>query len=687
MHVRKLSLSLMVLTGLLLAGATSLWAAPVTTPAQQADHVLTPETLANATYVFEESAEGQVTLADGAHEEEIVPGAASKLRIQMLDEPIAYGDLNGDGVEDAAVLLASNSGGSGVFIYLAPVLDEDGQPVNTTNAFLGDRVQINNMAIEDGVITVEMLTQGPDEPMCCPTQESTVQYALEDDQLVEQGGENDAGEENAQGGEEAGLFNDLFGVLGNMTYQSEFGEDGTVTLVDGKYETPAAPGSASLIQVFATGYADAGDLNGDGVDDAAIVLASSGGGTGVFMSLAAVVDDNGQPVNVANADLGDRSQINDLYIEEGQIVVDLVIAGPDDAACCPTQHAIRTYALEGDALTLVDEEAVAGEEMEEAAAEFMPDADPTVATITLGGTDNYWLDPTLVSVVGGVIDGPSVDASQLGEDCRGVIPPQPDVVLAWTEDETVDSLRIFFLSTGDPTMTVVTPAGDILCNDDMNPLIPDPFIEIEKPAEGRYAIFMGSYENDAVEPGFLVFSSLDFTPATLDLGELLPREVNPDLLGEPMGLDVLNLDAAPSTEPPAEPLSAENTPVTQEMVGGGDLEAFNIEFGNPRCTGFIDATPTYAFDWTGDAETLRIFFEGEQDATLIVRTPADAYECNDDADGANNLNPLLDLDPMDGAYSVWIGGYAPSTAITGTLTIAGSADIQPEALTVAAEGN
>jgi hypothetical protein len=680
MHVRKLSLSLMVLTGLLLMGATSLWAAPAMTPAQQDDHVLTTAVLANATYLMEDSAEGQITLVNGEYEEEIVPGSASKLRVNLIDEGIAYGDLNGDGVEDAAVLLASNSGGSGVFIYLASVLDEDGQPVNTASTVLGDRVQINSMTIEDGVITVEMVTQGPDDPMCCPTQETIAKYTLEGDQLIEQ-------ERIDNADQDAHPFDDLFGVLGNMTYQSEFGEDGTVTLENGHYETPAAPGSASLIQVTATGYADTGDLNGDGAEDAAIVLASSGGGTGVFMSLAAVIDDNGQPVNVANADLGDRSQINDLYIEEGQIVVDLVVAGPDDAACCPTQHVIQRYALEGDALTLVDEEVMAGEETEEAAAEFAPDADPTVATITLGGTDDYWLDPTLISVVSGVIDGPSVDASQLGEECRGVIPPQPDVVLAWTEDETVDSLRIFFLSTGDPTMTIVTPDGDILCNDDMNPLIPDPFIEIDNPAEGRYAVFMGSYENDAVEPGFLVFSSLDFTPATLDLGELLPRTVDPDLLGEPMGLDVLNLDAAPSTEAPAEPLSAESAPVTQEMVGGGDLEAFNIEFGNPRCTGFIDATPTYAFDWAGDAEALRIFFEGEKDATLIVRTPADVYECNDDADGANNLNPLLDLDPVDGAYSVWIGGYAPSTAITGTLTIAGATDIQPQALTAEMAGN
>jgi hypothetical protein len=94
-------------------------------------------------------------------------------------EPTAFGDLDGDGVADAAVLLVENSGGSGAFIYLAAVLNQDGEPNNQTTALLGDRVQVESLKIETGQIQIEMLTHGPDDPLCCPTQETTASYTLE----------------------------------------------------------------------------------------------------------------------------------------------------------------------------------------------------------------------------------------------------------------------------------------------------------------------------------------------------------------------------------------------------------------------------------------------------------------------------------------------------------------------------
>ena len=42
-------------------------------------------------------------------------------------EPVFYGDLNGDGLEDAAVVLATQNGGTGTFIELAAVLNHDGR--------------------------------------------------------------------------------------------------------------------------------------------------------------------------------------------------------------------------------------------------------------------------------------------------------------------------------------------------------------------------------------------------------------------------------------------------------------------------------------------------------------------------------------------------------------------------------
>ena len=136
-------------------------------------------------------------------------------------------------------------------------------------------------------------------------------------------------------------------VLANMTYQSEYGEDGTVTLVDGSYSAPAAPGSASMNTVdLLPEYTVFGDL--DGVPSAVVVLVSSGGGSGTFYNLPSSKKQDGQPVNVAAYALGDRIKLNSVAIENNQIVVDMIAAGESDPACCPTHHYVNTYELQGD---------------------------------------------------------------------------------------------------------------------------------------------------------------------------------------------------------------------------------------------------------------------------------------------------------------------------------------------------
>ncbi len=131
-----------------------------------------------------------VTLVDGYYEgEPFVEGGASRPTVTFVGDLVAYGDLNGDGVEDAAVLLAESSGGSGTFTYLAAVVNQDGQPVNAGTVLLGDRTQIKSLAIQNGQIVMEIVTQGPDDPMCCPTLKVRKTYSLQDGQLVEVGSE------------------------------------------------------------------------------------------------------------------------------------------------------------------------------------------------------------------------------------------------------------------------------------------------------------------------------------------------------------------------------------------------------------------------------------------------------------------------------------------------------------------
>ncbi|MCB0166914.1 MAG: META domain-containing protein [Anaerolineae bacterium] len=146
---------------------------------------LTVDQLANATYsgIYEEP----VTLTEGRYEgEPFVEGGASRPTVNFNPNEVAFGDLNGDGVEDAVVLLSENSGGSGTFIYLAAVINQDGQPVNVATTQLpGNGPQLKSMTIEEGQIILEVVTQGPDDPECCPTAKQRLTYTLQDDALTQ----------------------------------------------------------------------------------------------------------------------------------------------------------------------------------------------------------------------------------------------------------------------------------------------------------------------------------------------------------------------------------------------------------------------------------------------------------------------------------------------------------------------
>jgi hypothetical protein len=95
----------------------------------------------------------------------------------MLDV-VAFGDLNGDGVGDAAIILVESGGGSGEFESVVAVLDADGAPSQAGQAQLGDRVRINSMTIVSGTIALDTHVQGPNDPMCCPSQPETQSYRM-----------------------------------------------------------------------------------------------------------------------------------------------------------------------------------------------------------------------------------------------------------------------------------------------------------------------------------------------------------------------------------------------------------------------------------------------------------------------------------------------------------------------------
>src|SRR6185503_20282 len=60
--------------------------------------------------------------------------------------------------------------------------------------------------------------------------------------------------------------------------------------------------------------------------------------------------------------------------------------------------------------------------------------------------------------------GGRFDASQLGPQCRGWVAQRPDHI--FTAQSTFAFLRVFIRSNADTTLSILTPEGRWVCNDD-----------------------------------------------------------------------------------------------------------------------------------------------------------------------------------------------------------------------------
>ena len=131
---------------------------------------VTPEDLASLTYTG--ILEQPVALADGQYEgAPYEAGAAARPRVTLVRDLVVLGDLDGDGVEDAAAILSASTGGSGSFVYLAAASGASGSPRNVGTVLLGDRVDVRGFEIDGGNIRLRLIEAGPNDPACCPTQQ------------------------------------------------------------------------------------------------------------------------------------------------------------------------------------------------------------------------------------------------------------------------------------------------------------------------------------------------------------------------------------------------------------------------------------------------------------------------------------------------------------------------------------
>jgi hypothetical protein len=80
-----------------------------------------------------------------------------------------------------------------------------------------------------------------------------------------------------------------------------------------------------------------GDLDGDGNDDAVVVLFSYQGGNDPDETLCAVLNDHGKPKIIACK--GFDGHVDSIKIVDGVIIIRKFIWAEDDAHCCPSKHA------------------------------------------------------------------------------------------------------------------------------------------------------------------------------------------------------------------------------------------------------------------------------------------------------------------------------------------------------------
>lgn len=138
--------------------------------------------------------------------------------------------------------------------------------------------------------------------------------------------------------------------LGDLVYRGT--QSGEVQLVAGVWQgEPYDPDGEERPEVDLAGMDPVlGDLDGDGSDEALVVLTEQTGGSGIFVYLAVVAWDGSELTNVATSLLGDRVAISSLEIVEGQLVANIVTAGPGDTACCPTHKQEVRWRLAGNEL-------------------------------------------------------------------------------------------------------------------------------------------------------------------------------------------------------------------------------------------------------------------------------------------------------------------------------------------------
>lgn len=126
-----------------------------------------------------------INLKNGIAETGIVPGSSSIIITKYFGNEVQT-DLNGDGMQDVALLLTQNHGGSGTFYYVVAAIKNGNGYIGTNAIFLGDRISPQSTVFKDGKIVVNYADRRNSEPMTAkPTVGISRYFMVVDNELVE----------------------------------------------------------------------------------------------------------------------------------------------------------------------------------------------------------------------------------------------------------------------------------------------------------------------------------------------------------------------------------------------------------------------------------------------------------------------------------------------------------------------
>lgn len=267
-------------------------------------------------------------------------------------------------------------------------------------------------------------------------------------------------------------------------------------------------------------------------------------------------------------------------------------------------------------------------------------------------------DPFIMTVqAGGDVDAGSAN---VGQGCVGQVTSNPDIVFEFDGGP----FRAFFVSEGDTTLIVSLPDGTFACNDDG--VGTNPVIDLPNAAAGNYAIWIGTFGTGSLVPGYLVATS----------GASIPGALSSPLLGSASAVSVTP-NATPAGGAQLDPsgnasfgtltLASGFAPDPTELpvVAGGNVDIFSANLGD-QCRGYVASAPDARIAYSAPGRFLRIFFQSDNDTTLVVRLPDGSFVCNDDFTGV--LDPLVDINaPAAGNYDIWVGTFAPGSTAAGSL--------------------